>query len=328
MTISAAAKGVTADFRRSTYSITTIASPVAGGTVTCTPNPVSHGTGSTCTATPKTGYVFSDFSGACTGTSCKLTNVTAAHSVAANFSRNTYPITATASPAAGGTVICTPNPATHGGSSTCTATANAGYTFSAFSGACTGASCTLINVTAAKSVTANFRLKTYPVAAAANPVAGGTVTCTPNPVSHGGSSTCTATPNTGYVFSGFSGACTGASCELSNVTAAQSVTANFSRKTYPIAAVASPAAGGTVSCTPNPATHGSASTCTATANTGYTFRPSAAPAPGPAAPDQRHRGQGVTASFRLADLSHCRCRQPGCRGNGDLHPQPGAARRG
>jgi len=55
------------------------------------------------------------------------------------------------------------------------------------------------------------------------------VTCTPNPVSHGSGSTCTATPNTGYTFSAFSGACTGASCTLTNVTAAKSVTATFLR---------------------------------------------------------------------------------------------------
>ena len=219
-----AAKSVSASFRLSTYPIAAVANPVAGGTVTCTPNPVTHGASSTCTATPKTGYTLGGFSGACTGASCKLTNVTEAQSVAANFSPKTYPIAAIASPAAGGTVTCTPNPATHGSASTCTATANAGYTFSAFSGACTGASCILTNVTAAKSVTASFRLKTYPVAAAANPVAGGTAICTPNPVSHGGSSTCTATPKTGYTLGGFSGACTGASCKLTDVTSA-SVTA-------------------------------------------------------------------------------------------------------
>jgi len=46
-------------------------------------------------------------------------------------------------------------------------------------------------------------------------------------VSHGTSSTCTARPKTGYAFAGFSGACTGASCVLNNVTAAQGVAANF-----------------------------------------------------------------------------------------------------
>ena len=56
----------------------------------------------------------------------------------------------------------------------------------------------------------------------------GNVSCTPNPVPNGQSTTCTATPRPGYVFDGFSGACMGATCVLNNVTAAQNVTARFS----------------------------------------------------------------------------------------------------
>ena len=68
-----------------------------------------------------------------------------------------YTITATASPAAGGTVACTPNPVNSGSNSTCTATPNSGYRFTAWSGDCTGTgSCILSNVTAAKNVTAGF----------------------------------------------------------------------------------------------------------------------------------------------------------------------------
>ena len=266
-----AARSVTATFSVATYSIAAVASPTAGGTVTCTPNPVTHGSSSTCTAAPGAGYTFAAFSGACTGASCTLKNVTATPSVTATFTLKTYPITATATPAVGGTVTCTPNPVGHGANSTCAATPNAGYSFKTFSGACTGAGCTLTNVTAAKSVTATFSVATYPITATANPVAGGTVTCKPNPVTHGGSSACTAAPKTGYTFSGFSGACTGAKCALSNVTAAQGVTATFTLKTYPITVIAKPTTGGTLSCTPNPVDHGAGSTCTATPNTGYTF---------------------------------------------------------
>ncbi|MFI0398985.1 MAG: hypothetical protein ACH34X_07895 [Thiolinea sp.] len=62
----------------------------------------------------------------------------------------------------------------------------------------------------------------------ATPMTGGTVTCDPNPVAAAGNTTCTATPNSGYVFSSWSGACSDtASCTLSNVTANQSVTGHF-----------------------------------------------------------------------------------------------------
>ena len=73
----------------------------------------------------------------------------------------TYPIMATASPTGGGTVTCAPYPVPDGGTSTCTATANPGYVFGAFSGDCSGSTCTLANVTAAKSVEATFN-RHYP----------------------------------------------------------------------------------------------------------------------------------------------------------------------
>ncbi len=56
----------------------------------------------------------------------------------------------------------------------------------------------------------------------------GNVSCTPNPVPNGQSTTCTAIANPGYVFNGFSGACVGATCVLNNVTAGRNVTAQFS----------------------------------------------------------------------------------------------------
>jgi len=155
--------------------------------------------------------------------------VTSAKSVSAIFTLNAYAITATASPLAGGTVFCSPASAPHGGSSTCTATANAGYSFTSFSGDCTGATCTLTNVTSARSVTANFSVNAYGIAATSSPVAGGTVTCSPNPVSHGASATCTATANPGYSFGVFNGDCVGPTCTLSNVTSARSVTAHFDK---------------------------------------------------------------------------------------------------
>lgn len=265
------AKSVTANFSLNSYAVNAGASPVAGGTVSCTPNPVDHGGSTTCTATVNAGYSFAGFSGDCTGASCVLSNVTSAKSVTASFTLNSYAVTATANPVAGGTVSCTPNPVGHGGNSTCTATANAGYTFSGFSGDCTGASCTLTNVTSAKSVTASFTQNTYAITATASPVAGGTVSCTPNPVTHGANASCSVTANAGYTFSSFGGDCTGATCTLSNVTSTKSVSASFTQNTYAITATASPAAGGTVSCTPNPVPHGSSATCTATANANYRF---------------------------------------------------------
>ena len=119
-----------------------------------------YGSSSTCTATASGGYTFGSFSGCTTtsGTTCTLSNVTSTGSVTGSFTQNTYAITATASPSAGGTISCTPNPVPYGSSSTCTATASGGYTFGSFSGCTTasGTTCTLSNVTSTGSVSASF----------------------------------------------------------------------------------------------------------------------------------------------------------------------------
>ena len=65
----------------------------------------------------------------------------------------------------------------------------------------------------------------YAITASANPAPGGTVTCTPNPVPQGSSSTCSMSANLGYTLANWSGDCTGSSCSLTNVMAPQSVTA-------------------------------------------------------------------------------------------------------
>lgn len=79
----------------------------------------------------------------------------------------------------------------------------------------------------------------YAISATANPPAGGSVNCTPNPVPSGGTSTCTATPNAGYSFTAWSGDCSGATCVLSNITAARTVVASFTAAPVPTASVAS-----------------------------------------------------------------------------------------
>ncbi len=69
---------VSATFALIPYPITV--TPPSNGTLSCTPNPVNHGSAATCTAIPATGYAVASFTG-CTRigatNSCQLTNVTA-----------------------------------------------------------------------------------------------------------------------------------------------------------------------------------------------------------------------------------------------------------
>lgn len=70
------------------YTITTSASPLTGGTVTCTPNPVPQGASSTCTAQAGTLYRFGSWGGDCahaTAATCTLANVLTDKTVIANF---------------------------------------------------------------------------------------------------------------------------------------------------------------------------------------------------------------------------------------------------
>ncbi len=107
---------------------------------------------------PRPGLHLPAWTGACAGkgASCALTGIQANQSSAASFSQLRYTLATAVSPTGAGVVGCTVNPVAHGGSSSCTATANSGYVFQAWSGDCTGTSCGFTQVTADKSIVALF----------------------------------------------------------------------------------------------------------------------------------------------------------------------------
>ena len=114
---------------------------------------------------------------------------------------NTYTITATASPTAGGSVS---GAGSYPRNATCTlvATANTGYTFSKWTrnGQQVSTNPTYsFQVMGNASYVANFTQNTYTVTATANPVGAGTITGT-GTYNHGANVTLTATPNEGYTF--------------------------------------------------------------------------------------------------------------------------------
>lgn len=254
--------------------------PSANGTMSCTPNPVVDGSNALCTAVPNDGFTVTNFSG-CTrvGSSndCELTNVTEPKTVVVTFAAITYPFTILPSP--NGTVSCTPNPVAHGGTATCDFLPVPGGTFSsgtltgqASLGVCTplgsGYSCQLTNVMSPITISASFQVSSHGITVA--PLTNGSMSCTPNPVSNGGTATCTAVPDFGFAVVNFSGCARVAStnnCELTNVTAPATVAATFAAITYPISIT--PSDNGTMSCTPNPVAHGDNATCTAVPASGF-----------------------------------------------------------
>lgn len=82
--------------------------------------------------------------------------------------------------------------------------------------------------------------------------------------------TLTANPGAGSTFTGWSGACSGTGSCMVTMNFLKSVTASFTLNSYAVTGVASPMAGGAVTCT-SPVVHGNTTSCTVTTNTGYTL---------------------------------------------------------
>ena len=90
-----------------------------------------------------------------------------------------------------------------------TATADAGSTFTGWSGACSDSGACSVTMDGAKSVTATFTLNSYLLTTATAGTGSGSVDLDPagGTYSHGTVVTVTATPATGSTFTGWSGAC-------------------------------------------------------------------------------------------------------------------------
>jgi hypothetical protein len=208
----------------------------ANGTLTgTTPQVVfSTATGSAVMAVPATGYHFLNWSDASTANPRTDTPVTANVSVTANFATGGYTLAYTAG-ANGSISGITPQTVNHGSSgSAVTAVPATGYHFVNWSDGVLTAARTDTNVTANKSVTANFAINTYTLTYAAG--ANGSLTgTTPQTVNYNSSVTAvTAVPATGYHFVNWSDASTSNPRTDANVTATKNVTANFAIDTFSV----------------------------------------------------------------------------------------------
>jgi hypothetical protein len=213
----------------------------ANGTVTPSPagSPYDSGTVVSLTASPATGYSFSSWSGGLTGTANPATiTMNGAKSVTANFSINTFNITASAG--ANGTI--SPNgvtPVNYGATQAYTITPATGYHVAdvLVDGSTAGAvtSYSFTNVTSTHTISATFAITTYTLTVSAG--TGGTVTPTsPTTVNYGAATAITATPSAGYKFVNWTaspatgvsfGNANSASTTVTLTGGATTVTANF-----------------------------------------------------------------------------------------------------
>ncbi len=254
----AAAKSVTATFT-STASYVLTVSTVGSGSVSSNPSGIncgascaasySAGTSVALSPVPATGYAFSGWSGACSGTGGCTVTMNSNKSVTATFTAITYTLTTGKTGTGSGTVTsdtggincgatCSAN-FNSGTVVTLTASAATGSTFTGWSGACSGTSTTCsVTMSQAKSVSANFNLNTYTLSVSKFGTGSGTVSSNPTGIScgstcaatytHGTSVTLSAIAATGSTFTGWSGACSGTSTCTVSLTQAQNVSAGFS----------------------------------------------------------------------------------------------------
>ena len=203
------ARTLVANFTLDIYAITLEANPAEGGTVSGQGFVNGEGDfayGSTCTvtATANEGYTFVNWTkfGVVVATTATYTfTVESPAILVANFSLNSYEVTATANPSNGGTVEGggTYN---YGASCTVTATAATGYTFAGWTengNEVSNNATYTFTVTGERNLVANFDLISHVITATADPVEGGTVEGA-GTYNHFFRCTLTATPSIGYTF--------------------------------------------------------------------------------------------------------------------------------
>ncbi|MBI3608538.1 MAG: hypothetical protein HY207_11280, partial [Nitrospirae bacterium] len=277
-----AAQPVTATFTRIQYALDVTPIGTGGGTVTSSPAgiacgktcaaPFDAGSSVTLTANPDATSTFAGWTGAgCAGTGPCVVPMTAAQAITATFTRIQYRLDVTKTGSGGGTVSSAPSGIDCGttcaaafdaaSSVTLTAKPDATSTFAGWDGACTGTGPCIVPMTAAQAITATFTRIQYRLDVTPKGSGGGIVTSFPAGIACGktctamfdaGSSvTLTAVPDGTSIFSGWAGAaCTGTGTCVVPMTAAQAVTATFTRIQYALTVTPKGTGGGTVTSSP------------------------------------------------------------------------------
>jgi uncharacterized repeat protein (TIGR02543 family) len=268
-------KTVIANFALVQYALTTAVSPSGAGAVTpASGSKFDHGTQVSVTATANTGYQFTGWTGGgCNSANPCTVTMTSDTSVTANFAVVQYTLTPAVSPSGAG--VITPSVPTKYDYNTTvgvTATANPGYQFTGWTGACTGTGLCSVKVTGDASVTANFAVVQYTLTPAVSPTGAATmIPSAPTKYNFNTTVIVTATAATGYQFTSWAGACTGAGPCSVLMTSDKSVTANFTPLQYTLTNGVSPSGAGTIAPATGKYNYGTPVSVTATASAGYQF---------------------------------------------------------
>ena len=226
-------KALVANFTLSLI-VTLSSSPTIGGTTTGAGS-FTSGSSVTLTATPNTGYTFVNWTEGTNIVSTESTytsSLTASRTLVANFvltAGSTFTLNTIAN---NGTVVKNPVLVSYASGSTVqlTATPLTGYAFTSWSGDATGSVNPLtVTMSANKNITANFALigSGFTLNVVAN---NGSVLKNPELISYtsGATVVLTATANSGYKFTSWSGDATGSVSPLTvTMNANKNITANF-----------------------------------------------------------------------------------------------------
>ena len=201
------------------------------GSVTGVTNPYLSGTNATLTAVPATGFVFSGWTGAASGTENPLTvTMNGNKTIGATF---TAQYNVTLGSTTNGAVTGVTNPYLSGSTATLTATPDSGFLFNGWTGNASGTTNPLnVTMDGNKTIGALFGPSSYVLTV--TPPTNGTVTglAAGGVYATGSNATLTAVPASGYVFAGWSGAASGTTNPISVLMdATKTVGATFSPST-------------------------------------------------------------------------------------------------
>jgi uncharacterized repeat protein (TIGR02543 family) len=268
------AKTINATFTINTYALTV--NTVGSGIIAKNPDQAlyNHGTNVQLTATPQTGFSFTSWSGAVTGTTNPVSVLMdAPKTVTGTFVINSYSMTVNV--VGGGNVAKNPDQPSYGHGAAVVLTANpaVGFTFTNWGGDTSGTVNPLtVIMTRNRSITATFTINNYPLTT--NVVGSGSVNRNPNAASynHGTIVQLTANPAVGFSFTGWSGDTTATTNPLPlPMIAPRTLTATFTLNAYTLTVNA--VGNGAVAKNPDQPTynHGTSVTLTATAQQFHHF---------------------------------------------------------
>ena len=269
-------RNITATFTIPKYSLTLTST---NGTVAKVPSQTLYDSNTVVqlTATPAAGYTFTGWSGDASGSTNPI-NVTMSgnKSITANFTIKQYSLTLTST---NGTVTKSPSQSLYDSNTVVQLTASQapGYTFTGWSGDASGSTNPLnVTMNGNKSITANFTITPITQFSLTLTSTNGTVAKVPSQTLYDSNTVVqlTATPATGYTFTGWSGDASGSTNPL-NVTmnGNKNITASFTITPITQFSLTLTSTNGTIAKVPSQTLYDSNTVVqlTATPATGYTF---------------------------------------------------------